>query len=544
MPVAGGLDARFVEAGGALAQAYDIIEKLVAALEGVTKALDREAADAAVANLRGTAGRLARLPEIQAQRAEALDEIRKAGASLNTDIGQVNRTLSFLRICGLNMMVTSAGVTEFSSFVDTMFQKLDVGEAQIGNIALEIGRMVTGLPDTSAIDAQLAAECAKVIPHVPQQLAADAQALQKHQAEVAVRADKVARVARDVRTKVGTAIGALQIGDITRQRLEHIADGLRNVLELVDDDPAALAASPAGAHVVAMLAAQATDTLTTFRAEAQTLVQSLRSIGASTAELLALREGDGGEDDSGFLASLEASVAEIETVTARLREADARSHKLSSAASATAEQLADRLRTVHRITGDVQQMAWNTDLRSYRLGVEGRGLAVVAAETRTFSVKLADISNSISASFERMMLAASKIRDPDGAEGQADESLATSLAVIRDAGERMRTGMAGLGGDATRIVDILRDTTERVDCEAEVSAALADVVGDLSGLGTEAAAIDDDTAAQLTAMLDAIARTYTMAREREIHRQFVPGAEEAPPETGAIDEDDDDDGLF
>jgi len=549
VPLTAGLDVRFVAAGNALARAYAIVEALIAALGRVTNALDREAADAAGANLRATADRLERLPEIQAARAHGIGEIRDAGAALRKEVAQITRTLQFLRVCGLNIHVVSAGSREFAGFADQVVERLQVGESEINRIAAEIDALLRGIGDTGEVDRQLADECARVIPHVPRQLAEDAQALQRHQAEVGARAQRVARIASDVRARMATAIGALQIGDITRQRLEHIAEGLRLVQERVPDEPAAIAASPLAGHAVALLAAQAADTLEVFRQEARLLAESLGEIGPGAATLLNLKEEAGQDgDETSFFHKLAASVAEVDAVTQRLREADARSHKLSAATSATAESLGQRLRIVHKVTSDVHQMAWNTDLRSFRMGQAGSGLAVIASETRKFSDQLAAVSAAIGSNFARLTTAAAAIRETDGgggAEGaDAGETLADSLACISGAGKRMREGLAGLGGEAARIVEIVRETTASVDCESEVGAALEDAVADLTALGQPAPALEDEVAAELAVLLDRIAATYTMAREREVHRRLVSAAADSCVPAEPVLDDADDDGLF
>jgi len=546
VPLAAGLDARFVAAGNALARAYALVEALIAALGRVTNALDREAADAAVANLRATADRLERLPEIQGVRARGIGEIRDAGAALRKEVAQITRTLQFLRVCGLNIHVVSAGSREFAGFADQVVERLQVGESEINRIAAEIDTLLRGIGDTGEVDRQLATECARVIPHVPRQLAEDAEALQRHQREVAARAERVAHIANGVRARMATAIGALQIGDITRQRLEHIAEGVRLVQEQLPDDSVGVAASPVAGHVIALLAAQAADTLETFRQEARLLAASLGEIGPGAAALLNLKEGEAEDgEEAGFFHKLAASVADVDAVTQRLREADARSHELSVTTSATAESLGQRLRVVHKVTSDVHQMAWNTDLRSFRMGQAGSGLAVIASETRKFSDQLATVSTAIGSNFARLTTAAAAIRETDGAEGaDAGETLTASFACISGAGKRMREGLAGLGGEAVRIVEMVRETTASVDCESEVGAALEDAVADLTALGRPVSAPEGEAATELAVLLDRIAATYTMAREREVHRRLVlPGAGSLAPAEPARDEPEDD-GLF
>ncbi|MFK4870586.1 hypothetical protein [Novosphingobium sp. ZW T3_23] len=549
--IAGGLDARFVAAGTALARAYDIVEGLVGALESVTNAFERDAADAAVGNMRGTADRLMQLPAIQAARKEALVSIERAGTALSHQIDQVNRTLSFLRICGLNIKVAAAGSGDFSGFADSMFVKLDLGETEMEGLSREIAWLAEAVPAMFEVERQLAGECALVIPHIPRKLSDDAVALQRHQIDLAERALRIAEVARHIRAQVGTALGALQVGDSTRQRLEHLADGLIDIDAFIaapGELPADVAALIAD-HAVALISAQAVDTLETFQRESRLLASSLRGIGPSAASLLELREGGDSEEGSGdgvFLHRLERSVADVASVTERLREADARSNRLSGHASKTAENLAQRLATVHRITSDVQQMAWNTDLRCYRMGAEGRGLAVVASEIRGFAATLATIASGIAQSFDGLTAAAAVIRgSEDGAPEDVGAALTVSLDCIRDGGDRMRSGLSALDEGAVSVTAILEETTGAIDCEEDVGGPLMAIAERLSGLGREAAEIPEAGEAAFGTLLGSIAARYTMAREREVHRAFQPGAEAAPSaDPFDLDDDDFDDGLF
>ncbi|WP_241213441.1 hypothetical protein [Sphingomonas sp. ABOLE] len=549
--IAAGLDARFVTAGEALAQAHVIVEQLVAELESVLNALGRDAAEAAIANMQATADRLERLPQVQAARREGLERIAKGAQPLRHQLGQVMRTLDFLRICGLNIRVAAAGQNGFSAFADTMSERLDLGEREIAGIGDDIEQLTASIPALLEVDSQLGEECARVIPQVPRKLAADAAALQRHQVEDAGRAARIADVARDIRTKVGGAIGAMQIGDITRQRLEHIALGLRAVIDLrqqgdpADPAPVLLASG----HVLALLAAQAADAIADFHRDSLRLAENLTGIAPSTAALLEIKaegaKAQAGDDKAAFLAALEQSVADVRAVTTKLRDADARAQRLGASTSASAERLAARLRIVHRVNEDVHLMAWNTDLRCYRLGDEGKALAMVASEIRGFATTLATVSGGIRASVETLVAAVSALRDPDAVPGvDPAEALAASLACIHDGAVRMRAGMDGLEAHAASVTGIIDTTSRTIDCEADFGALLRQAAEQLALLGVPCDMPDEATAALLAPLLDQLARAYTMASERQVHQRFAITPPDGVPPSPDKDGRDDDDGLF
>jgi hypothetical protein len=549
--IAAGLDARFVAAGEALAQAHGIVEQLLAELESVINALGRDAAEAAVNNMLAAADRLEQLPQVQAARREGLERIAKGAQPLRHQIGQVMRTLDFLRICGLNIRVTAAGQNGFSAFADTMSDRLDLGEREMAGIGADIEQLIASIPALIEVDRRLSEECARVIPQVPRKLAADAAALQRHQAEDAARAERIAAVARDIRSKVAGAIGAMQIGDITRQRLEHVATGLRAVIDLRQHgDPAAPdAVLAATGHVVALLGAQTADAIAGFHRESLRLTESLAGIAPSTAALLEIKaEGarvQAGGDKAAFLAALEQSVTDVRAVTTKLRDTDMRAQSLGASTSQSAERLAARLRIVHRVNEDVHLMAWNTDLRCYRLGDEGKALAMVAAEVRSFATILATVSDAIRVSVETLVGAVAALRDPD-VEQDVDpaEALVASLACIHEGAVRMREGMERLDSHAASVTGIIDTTSRAIDCEAEYGELLRQAAERLALLGTRCTLPDDATAMLLAPLLDQLARIYTMASERAVHQSFalLPPND---PQQGLEDSDgDDDDGLF
>lgn len=554
--LAASLDARFVSAGTALASAYEIAERLVSSLEGVTNAMNRQATMTAIETMRLTADRLTGLPMEQARRQRSLDAIQDSSGELFQHLKQIRRTLSFLHICGLNIKVAAAGADGFASFADHMVAKLEQAERQVDEFEAEIAQLGQGIRDMAVADTLLGRECAAVIPRVPQKLAADALTLQELQGSSAALAEQIAELARDIRGKVAVALGALQIGDITRQRLEHISESIA----LLDGHVAASGDAPATGrylvdHVTALAAAQAADTVADFLREAETLAGSLSGIAPDAARLAEMRQGGGsGGDIQQVLQRLEQDIGGVANVTRQLCAAEADSAKLGHATSRAADSLLDRLKAVNRIQKDVEQMAWNTALQCRGLGADGRGLAVISEEIQSFSRRLAGIWEMVSQSFDRIDSAARTIGDAQTGEAVPDTNamLLQSLQAIKDGGIRMAESLSGVDQDALQIGAMLHDTTGDIGGDAEIGAALTRAV---QGLADLARAVENQPEAEmaepaqqaLSALMDEIAARYTMAREREIHRTFRPaGANDDLPEPAAAEDDDDlfDDGLF
>ncbi|MBB3587586.1 hypothetical protein [Sphingomonas sp. BK481] len=548
--VASGLDQRFVDAGRSLERAYDTVGNLIGSLESVTNALDRDAADRAVATMQANADQLASLPARQRTRQHSLDILQQASGTVQTEIGRVDRTLDLLKICGQYLKVAAAGAHGFAEFADAMVAELDVSEREIHEISKEVGQLASTVPCVVDVNRVLASECARLCPHVPDKLAADAIGLQQNQIEAARRAETIATIARDIRSKLSAAHGALQIGDITRQRLEHVAQACSLLGTAVDElnragDPAA--ASALEGQVMAMLAAQVADAAADLQKESRLLGGNFRAIATQVATMVAPHESSGVErtSDGAFLQLLEQSVADVDAVTAQLRDADMRSTQLGSEASATVRRLGDRLTTIHRVTSGVRIMAWNSDLRSFRMGREGDGLARIATEIRCAVNTLEAVSASIASAFEQLSDAADAIGSPpDGDEATAG-SLPEALAVIRAGALLTRQGMSGLDRDAGAIHDIVAEMTSTLDCETAVAEPLARINAKLDALAmplVEASQSISTTGEQLFQAINAL---YTMARERQVHTRFSPSQDQPEAEVAAMSEEADDcDGLF
>jgi hypothetical protein len=526
--IAGGMDRRFVRAGKALASVHDLLEQLVVSLEDIACTPDREASGTAVAQMQTAVDYLLTLPAMQTERGANLDAIRSAGNALMRNIAQIERTLSFLQICGLNLKVASGGAEVLAGFVDEMFGRLEFAQDEVRGLASDVRVLGAGIAGMLEQDRLLAIECAKVIPHVPRKLVSDAEALLAHRNAVLVSAEQATARARTIRGKVADAIDALQIGDITRQRLEHVADGLR----ILDDYAAGLPADAASAdhlamvagHCATLLVAQAEDALHAFRGEARLLMDSLDTLTSGAMRLLALRDGEGRAAegaDAAFLGDLERGIAHVDGVTVHLHRASAQSKRLGEETGQVADRLSLRLKAVRKVQRDVAQMAWNTGLRCRNMGQDGQGLAVMSTEIRNFANILAEIWADVSDRFDRLVAAAVLI---ERTEGQVDmqQVLIQAFGCIRSGGARVAEGLSALGQRAPEIATVIRETSDGLDCDRALGVPLSEVVARFGQLahpiGSAASPQVKDAVAML---LERMAAQYTMAREREVHRRFT-----------------------
>ena len=279
------LDARFLQVGTTLAAAVEAIDKVVASLNIVGTVFQSGDAAAAVDNLTSAARRLFDVSAQVSDRASEVSLIRSASSTLRKYVDEVQRTLEVLQIYSMNVKIAASGAPDFVEFADVMRQQLTDGKIEADGFGVKLEQLEASLAGMERTDR------ARVVPQVPERLLQDASDLRDHQAQLAKLAESTGQMARSIQGNVAAVLGAIQIGDIARQRLEHVLTGCT----LLD----AFLAGPEGAadigaqtrhHVLAMLVAQLIDTACDFRRETEVVIGSLRALGPQASRIMAVME--------------------------------------------------------------------------------------------------------------------------------------------------------------------------------------------------------------------------------------------------------------
>jgi hypothetical protein len=542
--LAASLDARFLHAGANLANAVETIGRVISGLEGVAVALDEKTAGAAVADLRYVADALTTLPARQSERAERMAGVVAIAHRLDKYVMQMYRALRFLNVYGMNIRIAAPGEAQFVGFVDEMTTKLNTAEQQLDGFIAQLKELTASVAAVSHADRLLATESVRVAATIPAQLTQDAGDLAGYLAKVATLASKVAGIARSVQGKVAVVLGALQVGDSTRQRLEHVVTALQLVDAQFDEGPADPAVS---GHIDRLLAAQLCATADDFHSEASAMLQSLTDLTPDIDMLrdLIAEQGDGG--GGVFLTRLDQGVSEIERVTGTLRHANSRSEAMVGVIADTAAALSARLINIRKIRANVQVIATNTGVLSWRMGPTGKAVSVIATEVDECASRLAAITGSVADSIDSLSCIETELREngADGHGGTRDlgETLAATIAIIRHACQRTeQVGMAG-GADARNLKDMLSETRHLLQAELAIVPVMR-AAAETMRYRLPEGPLDENATASLLLLLPRIGALYTMAQERSVHGQFLLPCMIGEAATAIVEDDDDDDGLF
>jgi hypothetical protein len=549
------IEQRFLDGGAVLLGVLDVLNKLVGSLENLSASIDGETAEATISRLIDTVDQLKALPAIESDRQNKLASVVLTERSLGGHIADMQETLRYLRTFATTAKITGAAIPDFQSFVAEILERIHFGSDQVNALSEKIVQLDAITGKAAATGGAALESFHRDIPEIVENLSRNAGDLRKQRRQLVELAQKVGSLARTVQTKAATTLSALQIGDITRQRIEHCQSAFTLLDEYLAQEAAALDADGRqrlSAFVHQLVHEQLVELARDFDRECSTIVRTLNSFRSDINSLLTLQSGmDAGEGKSAdhAIRILETDIAAARSLVSEIEQAAEKANSLGQATITTVHELLKGVSTIQLVRTDIQYMALNTNLRCSKLGEEGRAVNVVTAELRVFSGKLDEIA-------ERILLALHSLEEDAGKLGATTDSaggtsldgqLGEALENIRRAGDRMEQDMAALRSCSADVSSAATDKMANLDFKAELGDILADCSmqsGNLLDPSRLDASGLDEALAELGGR---IARTYTMASEREIHAQVFQTVLDISPASSAApasDEDLFDEALF
>jgi len=556
------VETRFLEAGDVLSRAVEGVGALIAGLDAIRANLDAETVAATIGELVQAAETLKSLPESLDARRDRVSELVRFSDGLAARIAEMRQHLAYLRVFAINIKITSGGIAaagpEFAIFAQEIYDCIEMGGGQLDALNNDLMGLDHTLRGALAHEHDLAKSCATLLPAVPDALTASAAAIAEHHGRIASVAVNVAALARDVQKKVGGVLAALQVGDSTRQRIEHVQAGLRLLddsaeIAVLDDEQR----ERAHAFVHRLLGAQLTAMAEDFHREVARIGHNVSGMAADAGELLRLRDlasGQGDGVETNFLRNLESNVGQALGLVGDMTAGEQAAEAVSRSAAVSARELTERIAAIQNIRADVQMMALNTTLKCSRIGETGKPLGVIAVELRAHAIHLEKSAAQTTSSLEGLFNAAEALgqrearhEGEDGKAGAAATVLSGAVARIGKAGDGVDGALDAVARQGADVVDMLRRAAGRLDFHKQIGSVLDTAANGLLDMAGDDEILTDDIAPALHPLLTKLAKHYTMAQEREVHRGLTEGLVEASAaevQVVAAPVDDEDDVLF
>jgi hypothetical protein len=525
------IERHFLSAGKMLTQAIEGIDALVASLEKLVEALDEKAVAAASSDLRAAAKSLNDLAENHRTRQHAIEDLGRHRETLAKYVSDMRASLAYMRAFTVNIKIVSSGIAEagstFESFAQEISDCIESGREELRQMDEELMGLQEGLASALIQGATLTTRIGTLLPVLPNELSESAGLMGEHYARVSAVAGDVAGIARNIQKRVVRVLQALQIGDITRQRIEHVQDSIRRLQtdpELQGYDGRLMALG------YGLLEQQLKSTIEEFHQEVTVVEAAMADMGAHSRELLKLRDmAYGGKSGGGFLADLGGRIDQAFVLVNEIEEADSSALRTGQETAAAANQLGKRIAAVQGLKNDVQYMALNTTIKCAQIGDAAKPLSVIAIELRDHGRHLETAAAAGLSELDELTGAAGSLATARDGEGRATDALGVAANLIRDARQRTEAEVGTLVLRGEELLAVIDSSTSRLAFREEIGDTLEMVADALTGRAAcapqDASGLED----HLAEMLEQFGSLYTMAQERNVHNDFVDsiGAEYA-----------------
>jgi hypothetical protein len=539
----------------------DVLNRLLTSLDQITRALDNNEASDTSADLNATVQNLIELPGAEQNRQQALTALAQTGSELHRHVADMQETMRYLRTFAVTVKITGAGLAEFAGFAQEILERIYSGTDEVNRFATHLDSLQKEVKLALSFGYNLAKNYADTVPAVARALQDDAKKIADHRQNLGAIARDVGAIARGVQSKVASTLSALQIGDITRQRIEHVQSTFSLLQDFFASEDGAKLNADARKRLMNVIhhltAAQMADMCTDFQRDSRNVVQTIASFSQDTQGILRLRDqmsgrSDGSDgSDGNFMRALESSVSAAHEIVKQVDAASRQADQVSQSTLGTAATLLHSIEAIRAVKIDIHYMALNTNLRCSRLGEEGKSINVVTGELRIFAGKLDDSADAIVNGLPALEASAGRVAPAGSAKnGGLAESLTSAVGTIRSAANLMEDELKVLAEHGREVATKINLLIGKLDFQHDLGDVLARCADVLETVAGDQIADISDIAEAIAPLDRKIFKLYTMVQERNVHRDIIPPTEEtaaaAPvePQKAQSDEDLFEDALF
>lgn len=559
------IDGAFVTVGSRLAECAEILSRITGTFEALPADLEGPDLTEATDRLAVVGRRAGEISvSLGAEQAD-LNRLVTALARAAHPISDLRRTVKMMSIVAINARVVAAGVIDeledFGVFTTDIAQLSDSATTTIANFSRTYMSLTGVVEEAATTRAAFETAHRDTLTTLATELQSDLAEVTEQRLQSVRSSAVTGQMSRAIADRVATTVMALQVGDATRQRVEHVEAALRDLSLLVlprvagedqaelggEGDPATSLIAPitelqrrqlAGAResLVVEMAAGA-DALGQLSHDVQAVLDHARSVYGSAENRSALSE-------------LHGAVRRAVTV---LRDCEGEREKLDRVAgtvSATVKVLLDHVEAVQEIEYKMRLVSLNAAVKCAQLGPRGRALDVIAQQLRTLT---GETVTSAHEAVERLNEAAtysaaftSSAGAGAGRVGDLEREAAAALAQLETVGLRMKGALVELYADGPRVAERLDGAVDSLANHGAISEALSDIEfsiaelvrpGDAEGHAQHGGG--GDHSPELTEFLSTLRKRYTMDAERRLHDAFT-GIEVVEPVAdgggGALDD--------
>ena len=356
----------------------------------------------------------------------------------------------------------------------------------------------------------------------------------------------ISAASAEVSQNIGEVVMSMQFHDIVRQQIEHVAEALDELRGRLDDrEGSAGQAEDAGA-VCELQSAQLRHAGAELDTAVQRIVENLREIAAKEARMAeGTREMAGVADQTGssFLTEMEDDLAVVAAVLGQSSETNRTLAVAMNTVVGTVGEIAGFVGDIENVGEEIELIALNAQVKAALTGEEGAALGVLAEAIQRLSVDAITQTSAVSGTLKLITeatdgLSSSADADVSELDGEVQvmvDSLTGLLKSLQRVNEKLDNCLSTVKETVQSLCTDIEHATTGITAHQKVSRVLSEVVGELSGVVSEARRLAPAGFGLESAEgLQRLAERYTMHSERKIHASIFNGGSVVMPTAGAV----------
>lgn len=520
------LEGAFLAVGGHLLEASELLAGLKATFDALPETLEGADAQDAAHRLAAIAEAAQEIARDQGLSRGPVDDLVQAAAAVERPLTDLAATVRAIGIVALNARVAAAYVADgddLSVFTTDVATLAKQAAAVVSDFLQDHQRLVGSLMRARDTQQGFDASHGETLPQVAERLRNTVAAVGGRREASAVAGSEVGRAAKAIGEGVSAAVFALQVGDITRQRLEHVEEAFRRVASHV-------AGPSAFAILVRKLQEkQLEGTMADLQGETAAIQRSLRELRSESSRMVAsgltVAQTDPRDAES-FLAGLSRQVRQVLGLLVGYQQAGASLEGSVAEATHSARKLGDQIGAVQRLEAEMRIISLNMALRCGRLGIEGRTLSVIAQELSSLARSTAACAEAVIAQLGKVVEVADRMSEAtsndDKVERMEGEACAALESLMHMDGA-ISAAVSQLSEGGARVSRLLEQAEAALSQQSSIAVGIGQTLPELRGMiaRDEASATPlalDETASEALA---ALRKIYTMESERRLHDEVV-----------------------
>ncbi|MCB8836449.1 hypothetical protein [Aurantimonas sp. VKM B-3413] len=533
----------FLGLGERLLTCLGVLGEMQSAFAAVTEAHASPEVASAEAAIRNLVGECLHLVDRLHQERMLIQRLTRALRTAAPRIDDLRQTVAMISAIAINARVTAAGMrnegnSELAVFTDDVLELAQRASSVVGELQKGQSRLRTLLVNAAARSEAFEQNFRNATEHLRERIEADLAGAVGERDQAANVGSSAASISKAVAQEVSTIVASMQIGDNTRQRLEHVSAGLA----VVDDEPAA------APTILRLQLAQLENTRDhlveeTGRIRDAILVLSRRIDRSFKTLKNELKQGSGSEGPGTkrLAADISRAAEELTVSETEHRHVEA----LAQTVSDDVEMFSACSSEMRTLEFEMRLVSLNTAVTCSKLGQEGKALGVVSLQMRDLVGEMVTRSESVAEALSELGTGAAELAELRAASEESSMAkliadAERSLGLLQTADGKLQTVGTVLGELGDRVASLTSDAGAalgRLDgLVEELDAIEADLAGDVADETAGVPALSEEEQA-LFARLRA---SYTMEVERQIHDGLLgtPAPADAAP-AGGGDADDD-----